>query len=65
MAAFGYAITGKHHDGFCLFDSALTDFKITNTPFGRDLIGELIAACHRHDMRIVPYYSQPDWPRTS
>jgi alpha-L-fucosidase len=54
-------ITAKHHDGFCLFDSALTDFKITNTPFGRDLIGELIAACHRHDMRIVLYYSQPDW----
>ncbi|MDD5603373.1 MAG: alpha-L-fucosidase [Eubacteriales bacterium] len=54
-------VTAKHHDGFCLFDSALTDFKITNTPFGRDLIGELIAACQRRDMRIILYYSQPDW----
>ena len=54
-------LTVKHHDGFCLFDSALTDFKITNTPFGRDLVGELVAACHRQDMRIVLYYSQPDW----
>ena len=55
------AVTAKHHDGFCLFDSALTDFKITNTPFRRDLIGELVDACQRHDMRIVFYYSQPDW----
>ncbi|MBT3379157.1 MAG: hypothetical protein HN742_13410 [Lentisphaerae bacterium] len=54
-------ITAKHHDGFCLFDSALTDFNITNTPFKRDLIGELVDACRRQDMRIAFYYSQPDW----
>jgi alpha-L-fucosidase len=54
-------VTAKHHDGFCLFDSALTDFKITNTPFGRDLIGELARACRRRGVRIVLYYSQPDW----
>ena len=54
-------LTVKHHDGFCLFDSALTDYKITNTPFGRDLTGELIEACHRRGMRICLYYSQPDW----
>jgi len=54
-------VTAKHHDGFCMFDSALTDYKITNTPFKRDLIGELVDACHRHGMRIVIYYSQPDW----
>lgn len=54
-------VTAKHHDGFCLWDSALTDYKITNTPFGRDLLGELIAACQRRGMRIVLYYSQPDW----
>ena len=54
-------VTAKHHDGFCLFDSALTDYKITNTPFGRDLIGELIDACHRKNLRICLYYSQPDW----
>jgi len=54
-------VTAKHHDGFCLFDSALTDYKITNTPFARDLIGELVDACHRGKMRIIFYYSQPDW----
>jgi len=54
-------VTTKHHDGFCLFDSSLTDFKITNTPFARDLIGELVEACHRGGMRIIFYYSQPDW----
>ncbi len=55
------AMTAKHHDGFCLFDSSLTDFKITNTPFGRDLVGELVSACQRRGMRIGIYYSQPDW----
>jgi len=53
--------TAKHHDGFCLFDSRHTDFKITKTPFGRDLIGELIHACQRRGMHIILYYSQPDW----
>ncbi|GAG40523.1 unnamed protein product, partial [marine sediment metagenome] len=55
------AFTAKHHDGFCMFDSALTDYKITNTPFERDFTGELIQACHRRGMRIVLYYSPPDW----
>ncbi len=54
-------VTAKHHDGFCLFDSALTDFKITHTPFKRDLIGELIRACQDSGMPIILYYSQPDW----
>ena len=54
-------VTAKHHDGFCMFDSHHTDYKITNTPFGRDLIGELIGACQRTGMKIILYYSQPDW----
>ena len=54
-------VTAKHHDGFCLFDSALTDYKITNTPFKRDLIGELVTACRQAGMRVCLYYSQPDW----
>jgi alpha-L-fucosidase len=54
-------VTAKHHDGFCLFDSSLTNFKITNTPFKRDLIKELVDACHKTGMRIILYYSQPDW----
>ncbi len=54
-------ITAKHLDGFCMFDSRLTDYKITNTPFGRDLIGELAEACHRRGIRICFYYSRADW----
>ena len=39
-----YAVlTAKHHDGCCLFDSALTDYKATNTPAGRDLVRDLRA----------------------
>lgn len=40
-----YAVlTAKHHDGFCLFDSALTDYKATNTKAGRDLVREFLDA---------------------
>lgn len=41
------ALTTKHHDGFCLFDSALTEFNSTRTPFGRDLVGEMVEACRQ------------------
>ena len=56
-------ITSKHHDGFCLFDSAATDYSITRgTPFGRDVIRELADECRRQDMRLGFYYSQTqDW----
>lgn len=61
MGARYITITAKHLDGFCLFDSALTDYKITNTPFSRDLIGELVKECHTRGMRICIYYSRVDW----
>lgn len=54
-------VTAKHHDGFCLFDSKLTDFTSTNTPFGRDIIGELADECGRRSLPLILYYSQPDW----
>ena len=39
-AGMKYAVlTTRHHEGFCLFDTQYTDYKITNTPFGRDLVG--------------------------
>jgi alpha-L-fucosidase len=53
-------ITAKHHDGFCLFDASGTDFKITNTPYGRDVCAELAAACGQEGMRLCFYYSPPD-----
>jgi len=52
--------TSKHHDGFCMFDSALTDYKITNTPYGRDIVAELATACHEESMPLGFYYSPPD-----
>lgn len=56
-------ITSKHHDGFCMFDSKLTDYDIVDaTPFGRDPLKELAAACQRADIRLCFYYSQTqDW----
>jgi len=51
----------KHHDGFCMFDSNTTDYKMTSTPFKRDVIRELADACHKTDLKLGFYYSQPDW----
>jgi len=54
-------MTAKHHDGFCLFDSALTDYTTVKSAAGRDFIGELAAACHRYGLGFHPYYSLWDW----
>ena len=44
--------TAKHHDGFAMFDSKLTDYKISNTPFKRDTCAELAQACHRDGIAL-------------
>ena len=54
-------ITAKHHDGFCLWDSAFTDYKATNTPFGRDALREIVDAFRVEGLRIGLYYSLLDW----
>jgi len=54
-------VTTKHHDGFCMWDTALTDFRVTNTPLGRDVIGELAAALHACGLGLHFYYSLLDW----
>ncbi|WP_308918004.1 alpha-L-fucosidase [Jannaschia sp. LMIT008] len=56
-------ITTKHHDGFAMFDSARTDYKVTapDCPAGRDLTRELADACHAAGMGFGVYHSQPDW----
>ncbi|MDN6161303.1 MAG: alpha-L-fucosidase [Atopostipes sp.] len=54
-------ITTKHHDGFALWDTKLTDYKITNTPFGRDLLAELVQACRKENIKIGFYHSLIDW----
>ena len=54
-------ITTKHHDVFCLFDSKLTDFKVTNTPYGKDLIKPWVEAFRSVGLKIGFYYSLLDW----
>lgn len=55
-------ITSKHHDGFCLFDSALTDYDIMDaTPFRRDVLKELSEACAEGGVRLCFYHSIMDW----
>lgn len=54
-------MTAKHHDGFCLFDSKLTDYKATNTPAGRDLIREYVEAFRAEGLKVGLYYSLLDW----
>jgi alpha-L-fucosidase len=55
------SMTAKHHDGFCLFDSALTDYTTAKSAAGRDFMGELAEACRRHGLGFHPYYSLWDW----
>ena len=56
-----FVITTKHHDGFCLWDSKLTDYKVTNTPGGRDLIGPMVEAFRARGLRVGFYHSLIDW----
>ncbi len=53
--------TSKHHDGFSMFDSKLTEYKISNSPFKRDVVKELADACHKGGLKLGYYYSPPDW----
>jgi alpha-L-fucosidase len=56
-------ITSKHHDGFAMFDSKVSDYDIVErTPYGRDVIGALAGACKRSDIKFGCYYSiDRDW----
>jgi alpha-L-fucosidase len=61
-AGMKYAVfTAKHHDGFCLWDTALTDFKSTNTPCGRDIVKEFLEAFRAEGIRTGLYFSIIDW----
>ena len=61
-AGMKYAVlTAKHHDGFCLFDSALTGYKATNTAAGRDLVREYLEAFRAEGIKVGLYYSLLDW----
>jgi len=54
-------LTAKHHEGFCNWDSKYTDYKVTNTPFGRDIIKEYVEAFRAEGLKVGFYYSLIDW----
>jgi alpha-L-fucosidase len=54
-------ITTKHHDGFCLWDSELTDYKVTRTPWAKDLLGPALDAFRQEGLRVGLYHSSIDW----
>ena len=61
-AGMKYAVlTTKHHDGFCLWDSKFTDYKVTNTPFKRDIVREFVDAFRAEGLKVGLYYSLLDW----
>lgn len=61
-AGFKYmVIVTKHHDGFHMWDTEFSDFKITNTPFRRDYLKELVDACHEAKFPVGFYYAQREF----
>ncbi len=56
-----FVVTTKHHEGFCLWDSKLTDYKALNTPAGRDVLTPMIKAFRRENLRVGLYHSLLDW----
>lgn len=61
-AGMKYAIlTGKHHDGFAMWDTATTNYKVTNSPTGKDVLREWVHAFRAEGLKIGFYYSVIDW----
>jgi alpha-L-fucosidase len=54
-------ITAKHHDGFCLWPTKFTDYNIMNSPFKRDIVGELAKSCKKYGIKFCIYYTVLDW----
>lgn len=51
----------KHHDGFCLWDTATTDKKVTNSPLGIDVLAKLRKSCDKYGIKLALYFSEGDW----
>ena len=51
----------KHHDGFAMWDTKLSDYSIAHTPFRRDICKEIADAAHAEGLRLGWYYSTRDW----
>ncbi len=56
-----FVITTKHHEGFCLWDTKYTDYKITNTPCGKDLLKPMVKAFRDEGLKVGFYHSLIDW----
>lgn len=56
-----FVITTKHHDGFCLWDTELTDYKAPDTPAGRDLLAPMVEAFRGEGLKVGFYHSLIDW----
>jgi len=62
LAGIEYVVfTAKHHDGFCMFDTAYSDFKVTKTPFGKDILAMLVEAFRKEGLLVGIYYSPGDF----
>jgi len=56
-----FVVTTKHHEGFCLWDSKLTEYKVTNTPYGKDVLAPMVEAFRDEGLRVGFYHSLIDW----
>jgi alpha-L-fucosidase len=62
MAGMGYIIfVAKHHDGFCLWDTKTTSFKVTNSPLKKDVLAALRKSCDKYGIKLCLYFSEADW----
>ena len=62
LAGMEYVVfTAKHHDGFCMFDTRYSDFKITNTPYGKDIVDQVAKAFREEGLLVGFYYSPGDF----
>ena len=53
--------TSRHHDGYCLYDSKVSDFTSVKCAAGRDFVAEYVRACRQAGLRVGLYYSLLDW----
>ena len=60
-----FVVTTKHHEGFCLWDSKLTEYKAPNTPIGKDLLTPMVDAFRTEGMKVGFYHSLIDWHHRS
>lgn len=61
-AGMKYAVlTAKHHEGFALWDTKVSDYKVTKTPYGKDLVREFLDAFRAEGLKVGLYFSVIDW----